>query len=160
MNGIPKAAGTYALYIDLSRTETLIVGSLGTHQFQKGYYLYIGTAQGPGGLYARVNRHLRPVGEKRQHWHIDKLLSKAEIQEVCWQTGSPSTECDWADAFEQFGVRFPFGFGASDCRCSGHLIRLNDENATTDDWHVLPGFDQGSIHWSTALRETRQVQEG
>lgn len=35
-------------------------------------YFYIGSARGPGGVLARVARHL--VKEKRVWWHIDKLL--------------------------------------------------------------------------------------
>ncbi|BEP16744.1 GIY-YIG nuclease family protein [Pyrofollis japonicus] len=39
-----------------------------------GLYVYIGSACGPGGLGARLRRHL--CGKrKKMHWHIDRLLS-------------------------------------------------------------------------------------
>jgi Uri superfamily endonuclease len=116
----------YALYLHHQRSEFLTIGSLGTHRFQDGHYLYIGSAQGPGGIRARVNRHLRPDGEKRQHWHIDTLMSRVRILEVWWWIGSPSIECDWAESFQEIGARSPARFGASDCRCPGHLIYLGD----------------------------------
>ena len=122
----PNAAGLYALYLHLKRSESLSIGSLGAHRFQVGHYLYIGSARGPGGIRARVNRHLRPAGEKRQHWHIDRLLSRVDILEVLWRIGSSSSECDWADALQEIGARVPPRFGASDCRCLGHLIYLDE----------------------------------
>jgi len=36
-----------------------------------GYYIYIGSAFGPGGVRARMLRHLR--ADKPKHWHIDYL---------------------------------------------------------------------------------------
>jgi Uri superfamily endonuclease len=39
-----------------------------------GLYVYVGSACGPGGLEARLRRHL--CGKrKKMHWHIDRLLS-------------------------------------------------------------------------------------
>ncbi len=60
--------GTYALLLKLDRWERITVGKLGTFDFPAGYYLYVGSALGPGGLQARLAHHQRgsksPPGQK------------------------------------------------------------------------------------------------
>ena len=51
--------GTYALLLRLDKQERITVGKLGTFDFPVGYYLYVGSALGPGGLRARLARHRR-----------------------------------------------------------------------------------------------------
>jgi len=104
---------------------TLRIGRLGTHEFPAGYYAYAGSALGPGGLAARVGRHLRR--EKRLHWHIDYLLEAAEVVDVRVEPGSERRECEWARRLLAAGgaVVAP-GFGASDCRCATHLVFLGN----------------------------------
>ena len=46
--------GAYALVLHLERKEEITVGRLGTFAFPAGYYLYAGSALGPGGLEARL----------------------------------------------------------------------------------------------------------
>jgi Uri superfamily endonuclease len=95
--------------------------------FMPGSYAYVGSALGPGGLAARLNRHILPADKKRLHWHIDFLLCHANLQAIAWSTYANQNECDWATALEQLGQRGPNRFGASDCRCSGHLIQFQGE---------------------------------
>ena len=45
--------GTYALLLKLDKQEKITVGKLCTFDFPAGYYLYVGSALGPGGLQAR-----------------------------------------------------------------------------------------------------------
>ena len=45
-----------------------------------GQYAYVGSAHGPGGLRARVGRHLR--AEKPLHWHIDYLTAALPVMHV------------------------------------------------------------------------------
>jgi Uri superfamily endonuclease len=116
--------GTYALILYLEHGEEITVGKLGTFAFPAGYYLYLGSALGPGGLEARLARHRRR--NKKLRWHIDYLLEHAQLVEV-WST--PSTdklECCWAQAARQLpGSEIPVpGFGSSDCHCPSHLIHL------------------------------------
>ncbi len=116
--------GTYALVLHLEGREEITVGKLGTSSFPAGYYLYLGSALGTGGLEARLARHRRR--DKKLHWHIDYLLEHAQLVEV-WSTASAARlECLWAQAARQFsGSETPVpGFGSSDCRCPSHLIRL------------------------------------
>ncbi|NIP37734.1 MAG: GIY-YIG nuclease family protein, partial [Candidatus Dadabacteria bacterium] len=64
-------SGTYTL-IYRNRSKTRVqVGRLGKIYIQPGYYIYVGSAFGPGGVRARVSRHFRKT--KRSHWHIDYL---------------------------------------------------------------------------------------
>jgi len=64
--------GTYALILHLSKKlERIEIGKLGRFAFDAGFYVYVGSAFGPGGLKARLQRHLRT--DKPLHWHIDLL---------------------------------------------------------------------------------------
>ncbi|MFP4052091.1 MAG: GIY-YIG nuclease family protein, partial [Thermoplasmata archaeon] len=62
--------GIYTLVIELKEDKVIEVGAIGNIDFDKGYYVYVGSAQ--NGLEARIERHLSD--EKKIHWHIDYLL--------------------------------------------------------------------------------------
>ena len=135
MVGIPAESGSYALWLNLSFPQRLQVGRLGTGLFPPGVYVYFGSARGPGGLRARLGRHLS--GEGKPHWHIDVLRAVAEVKGYCYVTeeivSSTSTplECQWSQALGALsGTSVPLrGFGASDCRagCPAHLIALPED---------------------------------
>jgi Uri superfamily endonuclease len=126
--------GTYALLLKLDKQERITIGKLGTFNFPAGYYLYVGSALGPGGLRARLARHRRdsenstgssssPRG-KKLHWHIDYLLQRAQLVEVWSVASEERLECKWSEVARglsgaQVLVR---GFGSSDCCCPAHLI--------------------------------------
>ncbi len=116
--------GTYALVLHLECTEEITIGRLGTFTFPAGYYLYAGSALGPGGLEARLARHHRR--DKKLRWHVDYLLERAQLVEVWSATSTDKLECLWAQAAQQLpGSETPVsGFGSSDCRCPSHLIYL------------------------------------
>jgi Uri superfamily endonuclease len=116
--------GTYALLITLDRSRNIYIGRRGRFRFPAGFYLYVGSALGPGGLGGRLERHLR--AEKRLHWHVDYLLHArwTRITQVWALEGAARRECDWAWAALQLpgaGLVVP-RFGSSDCRCAAHLI--------------------------------------
>ncbi len=114
--------GVYALVLRLEGREEITIGRLGKFAFPAGYYLYVGSALGSGGLEARLARHRRR--HKKLHWHIDYLLEYAQVVEV-WSVASPDRrECLWALAAQLLpGSEMPVpGFGSSDCRCPSHLI--------------------------------------
>jgi len=46
--------GTYALILSCASNARIQVGRLGTMRLQRGYYVYLGSALGPGGLRARI----------------------------------------------------------------------------------------------------------
>lgn len=117
---------TYLLALWLCQPETVSVGRLGTHLFPAGWYLYVGSARGPGGVAARLNRHARHLGRnKRPHWHIDFLREKA-VWAGAW-AGAAYLECAWAAEMQRLphARTIVRGFGASDCGCATHLVHLD-----------------------------------
>lgn len=64
------------LLLRLPRPATIGVGRLGSFQLAAGWYAYIGSAHGPGGLVARTSRHLR--SPKPLRWHVDYLRACAQ----------------------------------------------------------------------------------
>jgi Uri superfamily endonuclease len=125
VNGrFPSQKGTYGLLLHLSRPQQITVGRLGDFAFAAGYYLYLGSALGSGGLAARLKRHWR--AEKGPFWHIDYLRQVGEITAVCWLESPERHEHGWAAAAQQLpGATIPVPrFGASDCRCPAHLFHF------------------------------------
>lgn len=125
--------GTYCLVLLLPAETAIVVGRLGTFRFPAGYYLYMGSALGPGGLPARTSRYLRSV--YKPHWHIDYLLQHAILLGIGHEAGSKRQECAWAKAALSLpGASIPApGFGASDCRCPSHLIYLGKRPVIPND---------------------------
>ena len=118
----PRQPGSYVLIMRLPQRVALDVGRLGRIDFPAGWYVYAGSARGPGGLAARVGRHRRIP--KTLHWHVDHLRARAELTGVWYTVGSRKRECGWARVLSQLpGARVVApGFGASDCRCATHLL--------------------------------------
>ena len=127
---IPRSAGIYILFIFIRKKITLSVGFLGSIEFPKGYYLYVGSALNPGGLEARITRHLKK--EKKIFWHIDYLLNNehAEIIRVKWFLTENRLECYLVNLiFETSPLDLMKikNFGSSDCNCKSHLL-FSEEN--------------------------------
>ena len=81
---------------------------------EPGLYAYIGSAYGPGGLRARLGRHLRP--EKKLRWHIDQISTNTLDKFAYGWTGGK--ECDLRASLDaNCPAAYPLpGFGSSDCR--------------------------------------------
>lgn len=122
-----REPGVYCLLLQLDRGCRITVGRLGTFRFRDGWYLYVGSALGPGGVRGRLRRYLR--AERRRHWHVDHLLDHARVVKVWWAEWPERLECEWAGVVRAWpGAQVPApGFGASDCRCPAHLVWLPDE---------------------------------
>lgn len=112
------------LILRLPRPMIIRVGRLGHFQFPAGWYAYVGSARGPGGLAARVSRHLR--SPKPPRWHVDYLRDYAQPIETWYATGALKRECTWAQTLSGLAsASIPAPrFGASDCRCAAHLIHF------------------------------------
>ena len=111
-------AGIYIAVFYLPKGRTIHVGRLGRLRFRRGIYFYVGSAQ--QNLSARLERHSRKT--KSLHWHIDYLSVKAEMLGAITIEGPQDLECKLAkDLGEMFELSVP-SFGASDCRCGGHLF--------------------------------------
>lgn len=123
---LPTEKGAYALLIRLPRRLRTSVGSLGRVDFPAGDYFYLGSAYGPGGLRARLRRHLRV--SKKVHWHVDHLTKAGDIVDII--AVPAGRECDLVDrVLPCAGVSVPInGFGSSDCpRCPAHLLYVSDD---------------------------------
>ncbi len=141
-DSLTNKPGTYALVLVSAAARTIQVGKLGELAVEPGFYVYVGSAAGPGGLRARVARHLRD--SKRIHWHIDYLRSVAAVEEVWFTTQAGGTEHRWANALGSMpGASVPLpGFGSSDCRCVSHLFYFSSRPAVRDMVDIS-GPDEG-----------------
>jgi Uri superfamily endonuclease len=117
----PAPSRLYAVLTRVPRRTSLPVGSLGTVTLERGWYAYIGSAV--RAREARVSRHL--ARDKRLRWHADYLFA-AFPAEGAWLVDGAAGECELAGALAALpgAERSPRRFGAGDCRCAGHLIRL------------------------------------
>lgn len=115
--------GTYILLTRLSDNKEIGIGKRGLIHFEKGWYVYVGSAL--NSLEKRILRHMR--SEKKMHWHIDYFLQFASIESVYYKEGNNRDECDVSLYLSRFfnGVD---QFGCSDCSCKSHLYysSMND----------------------------------
>lgn len=116
-----KHPGTYALVLASTLRKAVRIGKLGQLLLRPGYYVYIGSAFGPGGLEARIAHHRN--GSSRPHWHIDYLRGILQVEEIWYTHDAERREHLWSDILTAMkGSSTPIpGFGASDCRCISHL---------------------------------------
>ncbi len=118
-------SGTYALILQ-SRQETKVqIGRWRQIDVEQGYYVYVGSAFGPGGVRSRVARHYR--SDKPLRWHIDYLREHL-MPLAAWYSHEPDRlEHRWAHVFSTMGDMVPIeGFGCSDCKCHTHLFRTSE----------------------------------
>jgi Uri superfamily endonuclease len=111
---LPEAKGTYILITRVTQVRRWEIGSLGKFGLIPGFYAYVGSAFGAGGLRARLRHHLAATAVP--HWHIDYLLQVANPVEVWYTTADWKLEHRWAEFLEaasRFRVPIP-RFGASD----------------------------------------------
>jgi sugar fermentation stimulation protein A len=118
------SAGAPRLYVVLTyvpRRTTIPVGALGPVVFERGWYVYVGSAA--RARRARVARHLAPF--KPLRWHADYLFAVFPARRA-WLVDGAAGECRLAGALAALpgAARRPRRFGAGDCRCAGHLVRF------------------------------------
>jgi Uri superfamily endonuclease len=124
--------GVYCLVLTLDRPATVGVGALGPVDFDAGAYVYVGSANGPGG-FARVERHRDLAAGERsgRHWHVDFLLTQpgASVARAV-TTAGVDAECALARSLS--GEWIP-GFGSTDCGCRSHLAHYADRRRAVRD---------------------------
>jgi len=121
-NLLPDTHGTYILCLQLKTRRTIQIGKLGSFYFNTGFYFYIGSAFGPGGLHARCGHHLGI--SQRPRWHIDYLRQYGHLQQIIYSTEPEHLEHQWATIISTLdNITLPVtGFGSSDCNCTSHLF--------------------------------------
>lgn len=115
-------SGIYIAILHLSKTAKITVGKLGTFNFKKGFYFYVGSAQ--KNLSTRLERHAKK--KKSLRWHIDYLSAKAKMLGAITIPGTRELECRLAKKLSNIFEPAVPGFGASDCKCGGHLFYVKD----------------------------------
>jgi len=123
--------GSYLLVLRLDRQRLVKIGRLNTVVFQKGYYIYVGSAM--NNLTARVQRHRRI--RKREHWHIDYLTQAADGFLSLPIRSSHREECEIADSLSSVLASGPSGFGSSDCHCKTHLFWSKENPLHLEAFH-------------------------
>ena len=120
MNSSNRSAdsGIYIAVFYLPEARDISVGKLGRFHFRRGVYFYAGSAQ--RNLAARLERHGRK--SKPMRWHIDYLSVRAEMLGAITLAGPREQECELAKELAGMFERAAPRFGASDCRCGGHLF--------------------------------------
>jgi Uri superfamily endonuclease len=126
--------GTYALLLQHFEEHTVQVGRLGQIFLRPGFYVYVGSALGPGGLPGRLKHHMSSTTQP--HWHIDYLRRQISLVEVWYRYGRTRREHMWAGLLNNVdGASVPLRrFGASDCTCESHLFYF----ANRPDLDLLP----------------------
>lgn len=113
----PATPGAYVLLVETEAPLAVRTGGCAA-TLAPGRYLYCGSANGPGGLRARLARHMRQ-GKKR-HWHIDQLTEAGAVLGAWAAPGG--NECALVAELAHLPVPLE-GFGSSDCpRCRSHLL--------------------------------------
>ncbi len=116
-----KDSGVYMIMMEMEDCR-ITVGAMGEMDFEKGWYIYAGSAM--KNLKSRVKRHL--AKRKRKHWHIDYLRDKAvKVKDFPVYT-LRNLECILAQDLSKIADGEVRDFGCSDCGCSSHLFYFRE----------------------------------
>ena len=118
---MPDLRGAYVLVLRLDKTINIKFPRIAFDQLMPGWYVYLGSARGSGGIRARVKRHFQY--RKTAHWHIDRLTEKSV--EMAALAVADGHECELVGKLLK-SLRFKVavaGFGNTDCHlCESHLL--------------------------------------
>ncbi|CAG1771225.1 hypothetical protein BAC3_01637 [uncultured bacterium] len=117
---LPAEKGSYLLLMKLSEVQSLQIPHLKDYVFTEGYYIYIGSALGPGGIRARVGRHIRK--EKKIHWHIDHLTTVADLYSTVLILSPSRLETLLTGFLMKTDLTPVPGFGCGDSEDYSHLF--------------------------------------
>ncbi len=114
--------GVYVLILRLEDSRDIRVGKIGKLHFRRGYYAYVGSAQGSGGE-KRVIRHFNIAQGKNapRKWHIDYLLPHSDVICAVFSPTDEDLECIVAKILGEYSEGLK-GFGCTDCQCESHLF--------------------------------------
>ncbi|MCX8069877.1 MAG: DNA/RNA nuclease SfsA [Thermodesulfovibrionales bacterium] len=115
-----KDRGAYLLILKLPHKKSINIGALGNMEFQKGYYIYVGSAMKD--LTHRIARHRRK--HKNNFWHIDYLIQNAQFITALPIRDNEKIECLIAKKMFDISEYSIANFGSSDCDCKSHLFYM------------------------------------
>lgn len=141
--------GTYTLIFRSRSKARVKIGRWRQIDLEPGYYLYVGSAFGPGGVKARVSRHCRST--KPKHWHIDYLRDFLHPVGAWYSHDMNRLEHQWAQVLSGMSGMFPIrGFGCSDCKCFSHLF----QTSTAPDLALFSSIAGAKVEsWAYRLAE-------
>ena len=122
INELPADGGVYLFAVHLAKKRTLTVASLGSVRFEKGWYVYVGSAK--RGLSRRLARHMNNSRRKVLRWHIDFLRNGARAVRAFPIPTRLDLECRLAWDVGAIAAEMVPHFGCSDCSCPSHLFRF------------------------------------
>ena len=111
-------SGLYIAIFHLAEPLTASIGKFGSFSFVPGYYFYVGSAI--RNMSARLKRHASH--DKPLRWHIDYLSIRAKMVGAVTFEDFDISECEIAQELALLYQRILPRFGASDCKCEGHLF--------------------------------------
>ncbi|NPA99513.1 MAG: DUF123 domain-containing protein [Crenarchaeota archaeon] len=105
--------GVYLLIIEIIKPLTIMIKKR-NYELKKTHLIYVGSAHGPGGLSARISRHLKT--NKKVHWHIDQVTSSkhAMIKAVCLLPMAPRNYESIISSRLADALEYVPGFGSTD----------------------------------------------
>ncbi len=111
--------GSYLLLLENPEDIMVKVGKLGDIRFQKGWYVYVGSAL--HALDSRIQRHQKK--RKKRFWHIDYLASTVmKIKKVYPIRRTDRIESQLAQTIGKISDDYIKHFGTSDSQDSSHLF--------------------------------------
>lgn len=118
-----RVRGAYILFFKVEKDTNIHVGRFGDIFFQKGNYLYVGSAYGSGGLRSRLKRHSQIQAKK--HWHFDYIRPFIILTKL--EAYTNGHECKLVEkCIKEYKAKiFYKGLGSSDCKtCESHFLML------------------------------------
>ncbi len=109
----------YLLFMKAEERKTVEVGAKGEIEFEKGIYIYVGSAM--NSVESRLQRHFSQ--NKKKHWHIDYLTSEVPAFDYFILPETSEYECIMSDILSE-ELESVDEFGSSDCDCSSHLFHF------------------------------------
>ena len=89
----------YTIYLELTENQFISVGKLGAFSFQKGIYVYVGSAK--RNIKQRIERHKKT--NKKFHWHFDYLRAYGTITRIITYDDS-FRECERAENIRKMNM--------------------------------------------------------
>jgi Uri superfamily endonuclease len=113
----------YSVELHLKENLKITIGRLGDFYFNKGTYLYVGSAKRT--IQSRLDRHKKI--DKPLRWHLDYLRYHCEINRIITYEDVDG-ECALAENLRKTsgGINPIRRFGSSECKCFSHLIFIPD----------------------------------